>query len=61
MRVPSRRTAICLQWCGMAVVLAAFLLSQTVGVSPTMMAIYLVIAIALLGSGVLIRRHHDGD
>lgn len=45
----------------MAVVLAAFLLSQTIGVSPTMMAVYLVVAIALLGSGVLIRRHHDGD
>ncbi len=61
MHVPSRRTAICLQWCGMAVAFAALLLSVTVGVSQTMMAVYLVVAIAFLGSGVLIRRHHDGD
>lgn len=61
MHVPSRRTAICLQWCGMAVALAALVLMQTVGVTPTMMAVYLAVAIALLGSGVLIRRYHDQD
>lgn len=61
MRIPSRRMAVCLQWCGVAVVAGWFILSWMGDVVPFMASLYCGTALALLAAGVLIRRYHDKE